>query len=193
MDPNTACEGACVLMQRTEALAVWMPQHEHDQCIREATLYYPRETGGTFMGYWSADGDEVVITGLIAAGPRARHARTAFEPDQKWQLSEIARHYSASGRREGYLGDWHSHPGAVSGDLSVTDRSVLRRIMRTPRARAPRPISVVFWGAPDGWHANAWVAELSPRRLFPARVSVVPAALQLYEVAAREGDRGPAG
>jgi integrative and conjugative element protein (TIGR02256 family) len=172
-------------MQRAAAL-VWMAQHAHSQCVREATRFYPRETGGTFMGYWSAGGQEVVITRLIGAGPRALHARTAFEPDQQWQLAEIARHYTASGRREGYLGDWHSHPGAGSGELSGTDRSVLRRIIRTPQARAPRPISVVLWGGAGSWQVSAWVATLTTRALLPARLSVLPAALQLYEAAPLE-------
>lgn len=172
-------------MQGAAAL-VWIAQQAHAQCVREAALCYPRETGGTFMGYWSAGGDEVVITRLIAAGPRAFRARAAFEPDQQWQLAEIARHYCASGRREVYLGDWHSHPGAASGELSGTDRNVLSRIIRTPKARATRPISLVFWGGPGSWHVSAWVATLTTRILLPARLSVVSAALQLYEAALQE-------
>jgi integrative and conjugative element protein (TIGR02256 family) len=165
-------------------------EHAHLQCVLEATLLSPRETGGTFMGYWSACGNEVVITRLIAAGPRALHARTAFEPDQQWQLREIARHYSASGRREGYLGDWHSHPGATSGKLSGIDRSVLHRIIRTREARTPRPISVVYWGVPGHWQASAWVAALSGAAPWPARVSVVSAQMQLYETTGPEAHRG---
>lgn len=173
------------------AAVVWMAQHAHAQCVREAAFFYPRETGGTFMGYWSAGVQEVVITRVIGAGPRALHARMAFEPDQQWQLGEIARHYTASGRRESYLGDWHSHPGAGSGELSGTDRSVLRRIIRTPQARAPRPVSVVFWGGPGNWQVSPWVATLTTRAFLPACLSVLPAALQLYETTPREAQLQP--
>lgn len=168
------------------AAIAWIAGDAHAQCLREAALFYPRETGGTFMGYWSPTDQEVVITRLIPAGPRAFHSRTAFEPDQKWQLTEIARHYRASGRREGYLGDWHSHPGAGSGNLSRTDRSVLRRIIRTPEARTSRPISIVVWGGPRRWETSAWVATLSSRTLLGARLSVLPAAIQLYDAQVRD-------
>lgn len=162
------------------APVVWMPRTAYEQCAREADRFYPRETGGTFMGYWASAGREVVITRVIAAGPGAKHALAAFEPDQQWQLREIAEHYSSSGRRDGYLGDWHSHPDAHSGELSGTDRSVLRRIIRTPKARAPHPISLVLWGTAANWRASTWIAALSGRALLPGRLLIVPASLRLY-------------
>jgi integrative and conjugative element protein (TIGR02256 family) len=171
---------------QSAATLVWITRQAHAECVREATLFYPRETGGTFMGYWSASGDEVVITRLIAAGPRAFRARAAFEPDHQWQLGEIASHYCASGRREMYLGDWHSHPDAASGELSGTDRRVLRRIIRTPKARAARPISLVFWCGPGRWRVSAWIATLTTRKILPACLLVLPAELQLYEAALQE-------
>lgn len=167
-------------MQPAEPV-VWMPRAAYEQCAREADLFCPRETGGTFMGYWASSGQEVVITSVIAAGPCANHAHVEFEPDQQWQLQEIAAHYSASGRREGYLGDWHSHPNAGSGALSGTDRRVLRRIIRTPAARAPRPISLILWGPAGNWRASTWLAALSARALLPARLLVVPASLRTYD------------
>lgn len=171
---------AQVLMQSATDL-MWMAQVAHAHCVHQAALFYPRETGGTFMGYWTNGGTEVVVTRLIAPGPAAFHSMTAFQPDQTWQLGEIARHYRASGRRDVYLGDWHSHPGAVSGELSGVDRSVLRKIIRTPGARASSPISMVFWGGATAWQCSGWIARLIPRPLLPSRLSVKPVALQLYE------------
>lgn len=165
-------------MQRAAPL-VWMARPALAVLTREATRYFPRETGGTFMGYWASE-HEVVITRLVEAGPLALRGRTTFEPDHQWQLAEIARHYSASGRREGYLGDWHSHPGAANGELSSTDRAVLSRIIRTPRARAARPISMVLFGNPVRWQPCAWVASLSSSILMRALLKCERAALQLY-------------
>jgi integrative and conjugative element protein (TIGR02256 family) len=156
-----------------------MPRRALAACTREATHYFPRETGGTFMGYWASE-HEVVITHLVEAGPLALRERAAFEPDQQWQLDEISRHYCASGRREGYLGDWHSHPGAANGELSGTDRAVLSRIIRSPRARAPRPLSMVLFGTPNQWQPCTWVASLNPRVLLRSRLTCDRAALHLY-------------
>jgi integrative and conjugative element protein (TIGR02256 family) len=165
-------------MQRA-APVVWMSHRALSVCIHEATRHFPHETGGTFMGYWTS-AHEVVITHLVEAGPSARRERAAFEPDQQWQLGEIARHYSASGRRESYLGDWHSHPGAANGELSRTDRAVLSRIVRSPRARAPRPISMVLFGDAAQWHPCAWVATMHPRALMRSRLICERATLHLY-------------
>lgn len=147
--------------------------------MREATRYSPRETGGTFMGYWTSE-HEVVITRLVEAGPLALRERAAFEPDQQWQLAEIARHYRASGRREGYLGDWHSHPGTANGELSSIDRAVLSRIIRSPRARAARPISMVLFGGPVQWQPCTWVASMSSSLLMRSRLKCERATLHLY-------------
>jgi integrative and conjugative element protein (TIGR02256 family) len=75
----------------------------------EAAARYPLETGGVFMGYW-ADDRTAVVTQAIGPGPNAYHHRHRFAPDQEWQTTEIAEYYRASGRRETYLGDWHTHP-----------------------------------------------------------------------------------
>ncbi len=107
------------------------------------------------MGYW-ADPDTAVVRTMIGPGPNAFHGRHNFQPDETWQQKEIARHYTASGRRDTYLGDWHSHPNASGGTLSWIDRRVLRRIIRNPSARCPMPVMMVFWGQSDDWQLTAW-------------------------------------
>lgn len=139
---------------------IWISQAEIDRCLAEADKWFPQETGGAFMGFWS-DARQVVVTAMIPAGPRARHRRHSFEPDQKWQVERIAEHYDRSGRADYYLGDWHTHPGAASAQLSGADLSTLRRIIRARRARAPRPISVIFFGQQRRWSWRAWIASES--------------------------------
>ena len=84
-----------------------MPRTVKQACNDEASEMFPLETGGTYMGWWSY-ACTAVITTEIGPGPNASHGRHHFQPDQEWQLEQIARHYVASGRRETYLGDWHS-------------------------------------------------------------------------------------
>ncbi len=102
------------------------------------------------MGYWH-DPQIVVITQMIGAGPNALHNEHYFESDQQWQVSQIAKKYEQSGRCETYIGDWHSHPGAATGNLSARDRRVLRRIINTPQARANMPLMAVFHGDSEEW------------------------------------------
>src|SRR5689334_17122746 len=103
----------------------WLCTPLYEQCTAAAARFQALETGGALMGYWHGT-DTAVITAIIEAGPGALHERYNFEPDQQWQVEQIARHYSASGRRETYIGDWHTHPAANTGGLSRTDRGVLR-------------------------------------------------------------------
>lgn len=148
----------------SEGAIVWMPQNIIQACLDEASDKFPLETGGTFMGWW-ADGDTAAITAMIGPGPDAYRGPHSFQPDEAWQLDQIARHYAASGRRETYLGDWHSHPGAPAGNLSWIDRRVLRRVITTPSARCPTPLTIIVWGHPDDWKLTAWRAYLRPRPL----------------------------
>lgn len=161
-----------------DGYVVWLPSRLHDDCIAEADRFYRLETGGALMGYWN--GANAVITAIIGAGPAALHERHNFEPDQEWQVAAIARHYEASGRRETYIGDWHTHPDAKAPHLSWTDRRVIRRIINTPSARAPNPLMIVFCGAEGDWHATAWLACLKPRPIIWPKLVLRNTQLRLY-------------
>ena len=132
---------------------------------------FPLETGGTFMGWW-ANTTTAVITAIIGPGPNAIHGRHHFQPDQGWQLNQIAQHYEVSGRRETYLGDWHSHPSRTGRTLSWADRRVLRLIISTPSARCPIPLMAVLWGPPDDWQTTMWYARLHWRHFLWDRLVV---------------------
>jgi integrative and conjugative element protein (TIGR02256 family) len=162
------------------AYVVWLPSHIQHGWIEEAKRYYPLETGGTIMGYWSDD-RTAVVTASIDAGPTAIRTRHNFEPDQEWQLKEIAKTYYASGRRETYLGDWHTHPDASTGRPSFTDRRVLRRIINTPTARTLNPIMVIFHGDESKWETTTWVAEVKARPIIWPRLEYSKAELHLFQ------------
>lgn len=158
---------------------VWLSSQLHNHCIEEANRFDPLETGGALMGYWHG-AHVIVITAVVGPGPGALHERYSFEPDQEWQLAEIARQYQTSGRRETYLGDWHTHPCAKSGQLSRRDRRVLRRIINTPAARVQYPVMMLLHGTENEWQTIAWLAGLQPRRLISPKLLLSRAELRLY-------------
>lgn len=149
-------------MHMQQQAVIWFPANLQTQCTDEGNGKYPRETGGVLMGYWHTI-DCAVVTAAIGPGPNAIHERHSFEPDYAWQLSAIAEHYQRSGRRETYIGDWHTHPDANTGHLSRTDRRVLRQIIKAPAARSAAPLMAIFHGDDSDWRLSVWRAQLSPR------------------------------
>lgn len=160
-------------------MIAWLPQGLIEACVREATDHFPLETGGTFMGWW-ADVGTVVITTTIGPGPNPSRGKHFFQPEQEWQLEQIAKHYEASGRRETYLGDWHSHPGTTTGHLSQADRSVLRSIINSSAARAKSPIMMIVHGKLGEWRATMWFARLRPRVILWPELVVSETKLREY-------------
>lgn len=139
---------------------VLVPERLLERCRSDADRHFPLETGGVLMGYQHEG--SAFVTEVIGAGPDAVHRTHSFEPDYPWQTDRIAKHYLKSGRRETYLGDWHTHPRARSGILSGHDRSVVRKIIRTPEARAAQPLMGIFYGVPQMWDLAVWSGRLVP-------------------------------
>jgi len=144
-----------------------------ERCLREIDATFPRESGGVLMGRQRGQ-REICIDEIVGPGPNARHERYSFEPDLEWQRARIAERYARTGGKSTYLGDWHSHPEAGHGGLSNTDRTALKTIIRAPEAQCPKPLMMIFWGAPDAWSLSAWQARLRQRRVFGARLEVLP-------------------
>lgn len=123
-------------------------EREHlEEMLLEGRRMFPLETGGVLMGFASAG--RVVVTSVIGPGPRAVHRRTSFTPDAEWQQARVAELYERSGRRDTYLGDWHTHPGG-STRASFTDWVAAWTIARSREARCPNPVMVILSIAKDG-------------------------------------------
>ncbi|WP_090587609.1 Mov34/MPN/PAD-1 family protein [Arthrobacter subterraneus] len=122
-------------------VTIWIGRNVLDDLLEEAARCAPLETGGVLLG-WRTE-DAVCITNMVGPGPDARHARDSFSPDATWQSDQIALLYARSGRRLAYLGDWHTHPGAVPVPSS-RDRGTLRAIARHVPARCPEPIMIIL-------------------------------------------------
>lgn len=136
---------------------LWIAESVVDRLHELSEAATPEETGGLLLGYTAADGTKV-LRDAIGPGPRASHASATFDPDQAWQTAELARRYLQSDGVLGYLGDWHSHPGAT-GTPSRRDLGTLRLIANTEEARAPQPLMgiVEVWsGSPSRLRMWSW-------------------------------------
>jgi integrative and conjugative element protein (TIGR02256 family) len=123
-------------------------EREHlEKMLLEGRRMFPLETGGVLMGFVSAK--RTVVTSVIGPGPRAVHRRRSFTPDAEWQQDRVADLYESSGRRDTYLGDWHTHP-AGSTRASFTDWVAAWTIARSREARCRKPVMVVLSIAEDG-------------------------------------------
>ena len=111
------------------------------------------------MGY-IANLKDIVVTQLVHAGPLARRTKSSFSPDSQFQDKKVAKLYSASGRLDGYLGDWHTHPFGSHG-MSSRDRRTLKQIAGCRTARVLNPVMLILSGSP--WSISAW--QLSRSKL----------------------------
>lgn len=150
----------------------WIVDGELDVVLQEAERALPNETGGILMGYADSAGTPVV-THVIGPGPTARHSRTAFMPDSRWQQRHVDAIYERSGRRHTYLGDWHTHPGGAAFP-SLRDLRTLRRIAKFAPARVCSPVMLILGGRAT-WEGVAW--HWRDRRVGPVRLPGWPEAL----------------
>ncbi len=89
------------------------------------------------------------MVSIVGAGPSAEHARTSFDPDQQWQVAEVARKYTERPEVSEYLGDWHSHPYGTAMP-SMTDWWVAARISKYRLARNSKPLMMICAVTGDG-------------------------------------------
>ncbi|WP_377830506.1 Mov34/MPN/PAD-1 family protein [Bradyrhizobium lupini] len=160
-------------------VSVWLSAQTLSSLRTEADRLFPLETGGALIGYWS-DADTVVVTEFVGPGPDSVHRRSSYQHDHELEASQIAVHYHRSGGSHVYIGDWHTHPEARSGDLSWTDRRSIRRVINSREARARRPLMVVLFGNPEHWTPSVWVSTLKPR--WGWQLSIEATKLQLFSV-----------
>jgi integrative and conjugative element protein (TIGR02256 family) len=163
-------------------VTVWIPSRILQTLHSEANRLFPDETGGVLIGYW-ADDINVVVTAGVGPGPAAIHGRYSYEHDHVWEAAQIALDYERSGRSHVYIGDWHTHPEAVSGRLSRTDRRSLRSVLGSREARLSRALMVVLFGRPSGWEADCWLAEFEPASIWRWRrsLSIKAARLRCFD------------
>ena len=145
----------------------WISTIALQRIADDAHRWFPSETGGTLLGYWTRS-TEVVIMQCTSAGPRAHHSGALYKPDPDHDERAIAEHYQASGRLHTYLGDWHTHPrhGAY---MSTKDASTLHQIALEPGARMRTPVMLIAGGGPAQWYPKIWCYRrfLGRKRFLP--------------------------
>lgn len=163
-------------------MTVWLSSDTLSSMTDEADRRYPLETGGVLVGYWT-NANAAVVTDFVGPGPASIYGRYSYQHDHVWEAEQIAFHYERSGRSHVYIGDWHTHPNATSGNLSGTDRRSIRRVIEFREARAAHPLMLLLFGRPRQWEAAIWVSALKPRWGWRSRLLVEPAMLQRFEAA----------
>jgi len=158
--------------ERAEPIRVELERGLLEDVERISAHAYPNETGGILLGAWLSS-SLAVLTSIVGSGPKAVGKKYSYEADVAYEREQIARIYEDSGRRETYLGDWHSHPGAQSGLLSRADINVMQRISETPSARCPSPLMAVVWGRPEAWQLTVWFGSRTSRSWFRRPFAVV--------------------
>ena len=141
------CKGVRVVISRTVLNAVF------DECDR----YSDVETGGRLIGtYRQGRSLEILVTGMIDAGPGAKRSRTSFFQDGEYQ-EEVFRRIEREHSDIEHLGTWHSHHVNGLSVLSSGDVSTYERTVNHPQHNL------------DFWYALLVTEKVQGRRRYLAR------------------------
>lgn len=117
-----------------------------------ATAAGPTESGGVLIGF-RADQDVYVTDAVIVPAESAagtRYVSTAAERDAA--VAQFQRRHPDP--RIGYVGTWHSHPGAARA--SPTDK----RTLRSEATEAPDLVAMlVLMNSRRGWQTDAYIGH----------------------------------
>lgn len=130
------------------------------------------------MGSRALDGSVHVLE-MIGPGEKAKHYSYSFEPDADWQWAEMDRLFQAYNGKLSYLGDWHTHPRVMRGNLSGKDRKAMREILSSKDTRETEIISAIFFGSDKIEDWNFWIGRLEPRSLWWPRLSITYATVEI--------------
>ncbi|WP_267389788.1 Mov34/MPN/PAD-1 family protein [Sphingomonas sp. GC_Shp_3] len=131
-------------------MTIWISEAVWDAMRKEGERLHPLETGGMLLGW--RDGEDRVVTGMVGAGPAAKHGRFAFLPDHDWQIKQLREAFQTTAGDLDYLGDWHTHPDGIAA-MSALDHKTFRCIAKQVR----KPAMLIAAGGPGKWVATAWV------------------------------------
>ncbi|MCC4298174.1 M67 family metallopeptidase [Aurantimonas coralicida] len=148
-----------------------------DACVAEASSETPLETGGIFLGRRGPGGAKLVEY-MIGAGPNAKRTETWLEVDHEWQNSQIIM-LAEEGRNVEFLGGWHTHPSASSGQPSRTDRKALLKLSQFPALRCDDPAMLIFFPNADTWDVAGWELQRDGYRWPFMLVKTIPISVDI--------------
>lgn len=131
---------------------------------------FPLETGGILLGVRHSP-TVFVVAAVVGPGPSATHNKTSFEPDQEWQVEQVASRWAESDGTLEYLGDWHSHPNG-SPRASRDDVRAVELIRNAHEARAPNPLMLILGVSYEG-NIEARAHVLLKRRMSLGRIVLI--------------------
>jgi len=132
----------------------------------ESTRGLPAETGGVLIGH--RIDNEIVVTVATGPGPRARRTPSSFRRDGDYTQEEVDRQHEASGGRDDYVGEWHSHPDPVGP--STQDLASMRWISGNAQYVRAEPLLMILQRVNEDWRPLAY--RWSAAGLRSARVLV---------------------
>lgn len=141
---SLACRRAMHAARRRELI---VPAALLAELVIETYRSFPLETGGILLG--QSNGETMTLSVVIGPGPSATHGRFSFDPDQRWQVAEVAAAWRGSSGPLEYLGDWHTHPNGRPHP-SKLDIEALRTIREAADARVARPIMLIVGARRSG-------------------------------------------
>ena len=185
--------------RRDVTVTVMIPSKVLDAIFDDCDRYDHDETGGRVIGgfrHESTRSLEIVVSGVIEAGPSARRSSSSFFQDGDYQ-AEIFRKIEAANPQIEHLGNWHTHhvngfPTLSGGDIATYRRIVNHKkhnldffyallvVARSPSGQAGQRYSirhyVLFRGDDD-------VYEIEPGNV------IVTQDTRLWPVAQEPGDK----
>lgn len=113
------------------------------------------ETGGVLIGTYDLVRNVVHVVAALPAPPDSKQAPSYFirgKKDLKPQIEALA---AGSAGRLHYIGEWHSHPGAVPARPSVDDEGVFAHL-ETHLGSIGSPFIMAICGDRDSWIRAGW-------------------------------------
>lgn len=162
----------------------WILRQVLEQIQYEAESKAPLETGGLLVGYCSADNSQVVVTGMVGPGPRAKHRKWTYKPDYSFHREEIRNIFYENDGVITYLGDWHSHP-ENSSHLSFLDKRALRNIACFQGNYISCPVMLVLGGINNQklaeWTPCIWGISRQPSNFPWAKWQYIPLEVTIFD------------
>jgi len=113
------------------------------------------ETGGVLVGTFDLVRNVVHVVAALPAPPDSKQAPTYFirgKEDLKPRIEALA---AGSAGRLHYIGEWHSHPGAVPARPSDDDEGVFAHL-ETHLGSVGSPFIMAICGERDSWIRAGW-------------------------------------
>jgi integrative and conjugative element protein (TIGR02256 family) len=120
----------------------------------------PWELGGWLLGYWAAQGSQIVVTHPTPPGPKG--TRFGVRISSRGHRERFDAAWDASEGEVTYLGDWHTHPGGPP-EPSEQDAATLGELAEKEHFHTPRPLMAIVQNPRWPWSTTKRVVAFYMR------------------------------